>query len=252
MGGPAEAAAGGCVAKGPTPASVCPGSGSPRTGVGIWGAFHRGRVLAMASCNRRFPGGGSREIHNLSATRGGTDGAAPDAQRDRPACPSAGRATTAFPSEDPLQNWPPEVVLLIPVSVTRTSSQVPGPATGGHERTTRAVTSGTPGSPTRTTAASVPRTAWRLPDRHWGCGRDVGAHAAGAWALLCPPSAGWPDPALGEFGRMGRWQVGIELGVRDVDSAACVIDPEGASRVHAAPGEPGDGLRAVPVGGQRT
>jgi hypothetical protein len=48
MGQPADAA-GGFVTRGPTPASVCPaGSGSPRTGVGIWGAFHCGRVLAMA------------------------------------------------------------------------------------------------------------------------------------------------------------------------------------------------------------
>ena len=65
-----------------------------------WIASNRGRDLGSislwtspgnGSCNRRFAGGGSREIHTLSATRGGTDGAAADALRDRPAAVAEGR-----------------------------------------------------------------------------------------------------------------------------------------------------------------
>ena len=65
-----------------------------------WIASNRGRDLGSispwtspgnGSCNRRFTGGGSRETHTLSATRGGTDGAAADALRDRPAALAEGR-----------------------------------------------------------------------------------------------------------------------------------------------------------------
>lgn len=90
MGGPAEAAAGGSVAKGPTPASVCPaGCGSPRTGVGIWGAFHCGRVLAMT------PATHVSEVRGVGkftpCPRPVEDGAAADALRDRPAALAEGR-----------------------------------------------------------------------------------------------------------------------------------------------------------------
>jgi hypothetical protein len=75
-----------------------------------WIASNRGRDLGSislwtspgnGSCNRRFTGGGSREIHTLSATRGGTDGAAADALRDRPAALAEGRYEPATIGVEP-------------------------------------------------------------------------------------------------------------------------------------------------------
>ena len=75
-----------------------------------WIASNRGRDLGSislgtspgnGSCNRRFTGGGSREIHNLSATLGGTDGAAADALRDRPAALAEGRYEPATIGVEP-------------------------------------------------------------------------------------------------------------------------------------------------------